>query len=239
MPRKNANQRNSRAQNNRSNGLSVKAVNSAVIPRGISAVHFPSGQKFVLKYSEQVVLNPATGAVAYHQFRANDMFDPNLTGTGHQPMGFDQIMAWYNHFAVVRSHIRVTASPPTLTGTNVAVWGVILTGSSTEAATLVGAGIPTITEAGWPFAGVGTTNSDKGWLTSQELTFDFQKFYSRQFNPNLSEFLGSTSASCTEQSYYTVWMFPWSSSVDPDACTFLVEIVYEAVFTEPVTLPAS
>lgn len=54
---------------------------------------------------------PSSGAAASNYFfSANGMFDPNITGTGHQPMGFDQMMSLYEQFTVVASHITVTFS---------------------------------------------------------------------------------------------------------------------------------
>jgi hypothetical protein len=54
----------------------------------------------------------ATGAASNsYFFIANGMYDPNITGTGHQPMGFDQMMSLYEQACVVRSKITVTFNP--------------------------------------------------------------------------------------------------------------------------------
>lgn len=66
---------------------------------------FPARTKRVLRYSTNISLVSSVGAVASYIFRANDLFDPDFTSTGHQPMGFDQMMVFYNHFAVERSRI--------------------------------------------------------------------------------------------------------------------------------------
>jgi hypothetical protein len=62
-----------------------------------------------LRYSTSFALSSVAGAVVTYVFRANDLFDPDLTGTGHQPMGFDQMMVFYQHFCVVKARIIVTA----------------------------------------------------------------------------------------------------------------------------------
>lgn len=61
-----------------------------------------------LRYSTTFQLVCTSGAVATYVFRANDLFDPDYTGTGHQPMGFDQMILFYNHFVVTSAKIKAT-----------------------------------------------------------------------------------------------------------------------------------
>lgn len=53
-----------------------------------------------LKYSEQFGMSSVAGTSGYYQFRVNSIFDPNLTGTGHQPLGHDQWANFYNRYRV-------------------------------------------------------------------------------------------------------------------------------------------
>lgn len=81
---------------------------------------FPPRIRKTLRYSTTCSLTATSGAVATPQiFRANDLFDPDFSGTGHQPMGFDQLMVWYNHFCVVRSKIICTFRCTTATSPTV------------------------------------------------------------------------------------------------------------------------
>lgn len=48
--------------------------------------------------------NPGT-----HIFSLNSLFDPDLTGGGHQPRGFDQIMTMYDHYTVINTKVRIDA----------------------------------------------------------------------------------------------------------------------------------
>lgn len=62
----------------------------------------------MLYYESQFTLTAAAGAPDTDFWFANGIFDPSVSGTGHQPMGFDQMMLMYEHFAVLRSTITLT-----------------------------------------------------------------------------------------------------------------------------------
>lgn len=54
------------------------------------------------------MVNPG-GQFASYVFRGNSLFDPDFTGTGHQPYGFDQWNNFYERYTVVGCSIRVQA----------------------------------------------------------------------------------------------------------------------------------
>lgn len=61
------------------------------------------------KYNTQIQQNPdALGVPVSWYFSMNSMFDPDRTGVGHQPMGFDQVAAFYENYRVVGCKIKVT-----------------------------------------------------------------------------------------------------------------------------------
>lgn len=67
---------------------------------------FPSQLRNTLTYTETVSFSLVSGFASY-VFSANGLYDPNITGTGHQPYYFDQLMALYNHYTVLKSRIKV------------------------------------------------------------------------------------------------------------------------------------
>lgn len=68
----------------------------------------PKSKRVTLRYAEtNVSLDPGASIPADYFFKCNDLYDPNYTGVGHQPMGFDQWMALYGKFTVVNSKITV------------------------------------------------------------------------------------------------------------------------------------
>lgn len=64
---------------------------------------FPKRLVFTHKYHENTALTTGGGAglLATYNYNCNSLYDPNETGTGHQPMYFDQLTAIYDHYTVI------------------------------------------------------------------------------------------------------------------------------------------
>lgn len=67
---------------------------------------FPKTLRMSHKYNDLITLTSNGGAQVNHNFSANGMYDPDVTGVGHQPMYFDQMTALYNHYTVIGSRIK-------------------------------------------------------------------------------------------------------------------------------------
>jgi len=101
-------------KSNRKQGAKKKqpeVVDAGGQPNGFGALTryptgFPKRMTFTHRYVEVVQLTATAGLPASYIFSANGMYDPNITGTGHQPIYFDNLCAIYDHYTVFRSRIR-------------------------------------------------------------------------------------------------------------------------------------
>lgn len=79
---------------------------------------FPPSQVVKMKYTETRVLTTGTSGIygTEYAFRLNSIFDPNFTGTGHQPYGHDQMALLYNKYKVIGVYIDLEFTSPTSGG---------------------------------------------------------------------------------------------------------------------------
>ena len=91
----------------------IVRTNNSMIARGYPRGPAPRTMRTVLRYSESLITvnGGAAGTSDAYVLSANGLFDPNITGTGHQPRGFDQYMGLYTYYVVVASRITVQYSP--------------------------------------------------------------------------------------------------------------------------------
>jgi hypothetical protein len=73
----------------------------------------PRWMKCDMKYCDQFLVTIAAGTVSDQIYRANSLFDPDRTGVGHQPRGFDQLTPLYNRYRVdaLRWDVRFMDAP--------------------------------------------------------------------------------------------------------------------------------
>ena len=72
-------------------------------------MHFRTTKTLNLRYVENFTLNPGMLGATVNVFSMNGLFDPNITGIGHQPMYFDNYMGIYGRYRVNRAYITFVA----------------------------------------------------------------------------------------------------------------------------------
>ncbi len=63
-----------------------------------------------LRYATTITMDPGIGDVVTHFFSTNDLFDTDVTGSGHQPLYFDQMAADYTSYHVLSSKMTAIFS---------------------------------------------------------------------------------------------------------------------------------
>ncbi len=71
---------------------------------------FPDQIRVSLVYEDLIQVSTVTNSYYTQIFRGNSLFDPDLTGIGHQPRYFDQYAAIYNKYKVYSSKIELFAA---------------------------------------------------------------------------------------------------------------------------------
>lgn len=94
----------------------MRSSGSTLVPGRISGLSrqdfgFPDRLKTKLHYCDVVQLAASAGNPGLWEFRMNSLFDPDFTGTGHQPQWFDQLASVYLYYKVTSSKITVTFIP--------------------------------------------------------------------------------------------------------------------------------
>lgn len=181
---------------------------------------FPTKLKVRHKYVDTVNLSGTAGALVAYQFRCNGMYDPDYTGTGHQPLYFDQLTGIYNHYTVTKAWLRITVLP---TSTSPMLFNVFQNDDITIT--------PSTLEARTEQTTGKTVSVIPGTSTRPiYLKYDAYKTFGGSLlaNDNLQ---GSASADPTEQSIWSCTLQSPDLTVATKA-TIFVEILYEAIWDE-------
>lgn len=214
------------AQGRKTQAKRTKQVAKA-IPRSLTGFKrsgFPERIRATLRYCD--VVSPTSAALGNYVFSANGCYDPDITGTGHQPLYFDQYMAVYDHYLVVRSAIRVTALPNATTPYTLTVMPNDDNGSTSV----------NTTEWESPGAANRVVHNSEGPKTVSILYKPEGAFTDLiSANPNMR---GTVAANPTEAQCFIIRTAALDQ-VTAIAPTLFVEILYDVVFFELKTITGS
>lgn len=87
---------------------SRKRPRAARVPRSLTLAPFPEKQTKTLTYCDSAILTTATDVeVKNYELRANSIWDPNASETGHKPYGWTTFDSLYTNYSVKTAIIDV------------------------------------------------------------------------------------------------------------------------------------
>lgn len=203
-------------------GNNLLAPRTVAIPRAIGV---PAVNHTTHRYCEMGAITAALGALGTYVWKCNSLFDPDQTGGGHQPYGFDQFKTYYATYSVKRSRCYVEC----LSAVAASLAGLITSTEAAVASTLTAANL--IMEPGRGQGGLVTTTPTRAF----EARWDRDALYP-DHDPGQLEALVSADPAKTD--YYTLFLqdpFLTSSPV----LYYTVVIEYEAEWKDPLTIASS
>lgn len=211
--------------------LSASVYNPVLSVRDLPA--FGLRTRRMLRYMERVTITSGASTVGAYAFSANGCYDPNVTGTGHQPTVFDMFCGssgLYNHYTVLGSHISViyqNANTPTT-----------FVGLSVSGSTSVSTDFTEVIENGQLTFAVLTPAGLDGHcctLSTKCNTAEFQGISDPLDDPDMR---GDSSSNPAEQQYFilTCW-----NNVNATVAVVSANVIieYDVVFHEPKKVPLS
>jgi len=190
---------------------------------------FPDLLRTKLHYCDVVQLSASAGSPGLWQFRMNSLFDPDFTGTGHQPQWFDQLSAVYSRYRVLGAKITAKFVPGTVNATEAADTGPYIVGITTKiGSTFAASTYAAILEDG---NSVNSIVVDKqGGNNLRVLTNTYSPMRDTGLDPYDDTLGALVSANPTNQYFATVWAFDMEEAVAPDVMC-QVEIEYMCEFS--------
>lgn len=210
------------------------------LPRRMPFAGLPNSRFVKLRYCEEVLLPAAGPSVSsIYTMRANSLYDPNYTGTGHQPRGFDQLMASYNHFKVIKSRINVAFSSSDATGSDPPFYyGICLTDSGN----IFGSKTPDYIKESRQckvFKAHGSSGGYNGKPWSGCSTwFSHRSFFGGTYAGGNDKFIGDIANNPQEVAYFEIFQVPQVAD-SLGSKLALVTIDYWALLTEPKNIAQS
>lgn len=185
------------------------------------------------KYAEQISLDPGAGTAASHTFSANGCYDPNISGTGHQPLGFDQYVGvMYDHYTVLKSRITIKANTTGGTAaTGNMLFGVMLRDTSSSTPVIPDAFIE---QGRVKYANISATGQNAKTIS---YTANPLKFLNHEKTDD--DVRGSASGNPPESAYWIVWASATNGTDNAAPLDVMVVIDYWVELSEPRTLGQS
>lgn len=201
-------------------------------------VGLPDTYRCWLKYCETVSINPAiTGVTAVHSFGANNLYDPSVTGVGHQPTPYDQLAAFFGHYRVLKAIMTCRPINADAASECILSSALVLDGATQAGVTFDDLRQSERVSTNWVYSG-DTSWSNVGVDGPVTIAYDPKELYGPQAVTDDS-LEAQTTTSPARIPLLQVCLNSLQNGADPGAQNIHVQIMYLAEFTRPQTIGSS
>lgn len=199
-----------------------------VIPRSLV-------KKF--RYVADISIDPiGAGLMQSYIFRANSLYDPDYSGVGHQPYGYDQyVPTLYNHSTVLGSKITCVFSlgnPAIVNAQNNLICGISLLDNAVAQTN------PSLVREQGGYCSW-TMISNAIAPKRKSLKYSAKRFHGVKDVKDNQQLQHDSGTNPEEQAFFHIWCCPPASNVDASNVLVQVIVEYIALLQEPNTFGQS
>jgi len=199
------------------------------VPRPLLGMKYKSRLTY---FERNFLLTPEIGGVTGNWiFTANGLVVVNVTGTGHQPNGFDQMMQMYEHYTVISSKITVRVyNTDTTQFQHIGVYANHDEFPEPEPYVIVENGMGS-------FANMSPAGQGKSSITLTE-SISLSRFLGVPNIMSDKDCSGTVGTNPSNPAYWIIWACNTNDTL-PDPLGVNVLIEYITLFTEPIKIALS
>lgn len=185
--------------------------------------------KVSFKYQDRAILSGGiAGASRVHVLSANGLFDVDITGVGHQPRGFDQLMTMYDHYTVIGASVDVIFSNRDLIRSQLI--GISVRDDPTPIADPID-----YMEDSYTRFGTAANQGSGGNVRTIKVNLNPNKFLGISKPMAASQVRGAAGSNPIESAYFHCWCAAINKTELPGQCNISYSLNFTAVLTEPKT----
>lgn len=180
-----------------------------------------------LRYVDFVNLDAGIGTLAYDTWSATSCYDPYVGAGGHQPLGFDQWMTFYNHYQVL--------------GSKATAYGMVYATNPSDSVYMIG---QLSASTGAPATNINEAIEQKRasyrFLSSKDdksfgkvvVKYSPRRFFNLKNPQDEHDLRGSITSNPTENAYFQIMVGGMNPSDNPTQINLRIVIDYLVLLTE-------
>lgn len=188
-----------------------------------------------LRYVEYVSLDAGISTVAFDTISATSLYDPYPAPGGHQPLGFDQWMAFYNHYMVLGAKCTAHVDVANVTASDGICAVMKLSDSATVPSTSLNQAIEQ-KKSSYKFL---TSRTGSRSLGSVTCFYSPKKFFSLKNPRDEHDLRGDAVSNPAENAYFQLQVYGTNPSDNPTAVNVRFICDYICLLTERKDMPQS